>query len=231
MIRGIVPLDLTQDALAYAKKKDRANSFVGIHSKTEGEVGRMVLKATKQHNRELLRHHELDSYVGHEEEAKALAGRFKVVCMLAASMRRLAVSDISEIEIIKNEPNSRGQEEHMDAFEGFWNFLTPLVSTVETTLKHQRYQDYPVNVGPYSTVPRRWADMADLHLRWNVGDLLLVRSNAIHAGPPNGATRRYVLFAAETSPVANVYSDTQVVTEEVFSYHKRQRKHSRRFKK
>jgi hypothetical protein len=226
-----VPPDLTHDALAYAEKKDRANSFVAIHSETEGEVGRVVLDATKQHNRDLWRHHELDSYVGHEEEAKNLSRRFKEVCMLAVTRKCQTVRDISEIEIIKNEPNSSGQKEHMDAFEGTWNFLTPLVSSVETNLKHQNYQDYPVNMGPYSTVPRRWADMPDLNLRWNIGDLLMVRGNAIHAGPPNGPTRRYVLFAAESAPSTDVYSDTLVVTEEVFFNHKRERLASRRFKR
>lgn len=230
MIRRIVPLDLTNDALAYAKKKDETNSFGAIHSKTEGEVGRVVLQATEQHSRELLKHHELHSYVGLEEEAQDLSKRFKRICQLAVVKSGQTLRDINETEIIKNEPNARGQDEHMDAFPGSWNFLAPLVSSVGTTLKHQAYQDYPVNVGPYSTVPRKWADMTDLHLKWKVGDLLMVRSNAIHAGPPNGATRRYVLFAAEASPCPNVYSDTLVVTEEVFFDHKRERMRSRRFK-
>lgn len=189
MIRGIVPPDLTQDVLAYAEKKDRANSFVAIHSKKEREVGRLVLKATEKHNRQVLRHHELQSYVGLEDEVQDLSRRFKEICTLTVTRKGQTVRSYQEgSEIIKNEPNASGQEEHMDAFPGTWNFLAPLVRSVGATLKHQTYQDYPVNMSPYSTVARRWVVMPDLHLGWNIGDLLMVRSNAIHAGPPNGAT-------------------------------------------
>ena len=124
---------------------------------------------------------------------------------------------IDTVEIVKNEPHSKGQDNHMDNIEGVWNMLSPLVSHCPATLvKEQDYQDYPNHMGPSSHVPRGWDGLPNIHLEWEVGDMLMLRSNAIHAGPPTGMDRRFILFASEMPLREADYTDTKVYTEKDF---------------
>ena len=210
-------------ALEYAKDLDERDKFYSIHSKREGEVGRVILGTKDDHMRQLLSYDEHKAYVGQEAQAHKLDRLFKNICQKQAQSLGIRLRAIEETEIIKNEPKSWGQVEHMDAMGGVWNFFAPLVKCSGTKVKAQVYQDYPKNIGPESTVPRNWSTMPDVHINWTVGDLFLLRSNAIHGGPPNGATRRYVLFASERSLYPSEHSDTIVVTEKEFFSHKQKK--------
>tara|TARA_B110000503_G_scaffold129596_1_gene201979 strand:- start:51 stop:611 length:561 start_codon:yes stop_codon:yes gene_type:complete len=166
---------------------------------------------------ELTSHNEQDVVVDGDAQVRSVRHAFKTVCREAVSNLGITPTPIVEVEIIVNHPNGRGQVEHMDNFKGVWNFFTPLTCNSATTVKVQDYQDFPVNMGPYSSVPQGWANLIDERIEWNGGDLLMMRSNAIHAGPPNGSTRRYVLFAAEESVRgSHEYTDSRVITEREF---------------
>ena len=202
----------------YATKLDKANKFYAIHSKDGGHaIGRVVLKCSDDHMLQLQNNNEGDVWVGSNTEADQLAKDFEEVCRKAAEGLNLPLGQIEETEFIKAEPNAPGQDAHMDAPWGSWNFFTPLGPSPGTTIKKQEYQEYPMSMGPYSCVPKNWKDLPNLHIEWSVGDLLMMRSNAIHGGPPNGPERRYVLFSAEKSAtVVDEYSDTAVIFERDF---------------
>ena len=208
-------------ALLYAQSLDVGDKFYTIHSKTDGQVGRVILGCDAHHLGQLRSNDELGAYVGHENQAKEVHRMFKNICRKTAMGLGIPLRDIEGTEIIKNEPHALGQIEHMDAMGGVWNFFTPLVDSPGTVVKYQLYQDYPLNIGPKSTVPRNWSSLRDIPINWEVGDLLMLRSNAIHSGPTNGATRRYVLFGTEQSLTPYEHTDTLVVTEKVFFYHKK----------
>ena len=180
----------------------------------------MILDCDDHHFEQLGSNKEQGAYVGADRQAQGVVRYFKKICRKTAEGLGITLRAIEETELIKNEPDSLGQIEHMDAMGGVWNFFAPLVKCPVTVVKYQNYQDYPLNISPKSTVPRDWASLPDIKLNWNVGDLLLLRSNSIHKGPPNGDGRRYVLFASEKSLHTNEHTDTLVVTEEVFFSHK-----------
>jgi hypothetical protein len=215
-----VPKGLTKMALQYAQELDDKENFYSIHSLKEGEVGRVILGCSTSHMRQLVSNGEQMAFVGHEAQAKTLTTWFNEVCQKTAGGLGISMNVIEGTEIVKNEPHSCGQIEHMDAFGGVWNVFAPLVDSPGTCVKSQVYQDYPLNIGPRSTIPQNWSTIPDLNIKWKVGDLFFMRSNAIHAGPQNGDTRRYVLFGAETSKYPSEHSDTLVVTEEEFFSHK-----------
>ena len=221
-MKGVVPKALIRSLLEYAETNDVAEKFYSIHSLKVGEIGRLMMDCSTPHLEQLVENAEDDVFLGHRSaESNVLSKWFKTICVGASSTLGLKIRDICETEIIKNEPFSAGQSEHMDALSGTWNYFSPLVDSPGTSLKQQVYQDYPENVGPSSTVPMGWSELENVHIPWEVGDLLLVRSNAIHSGPANGSQRRYVIFAAEVSPQSDEHSDTLVVTEDVFFAKKR----------
>lgn len=179
-------------------------------------MGRVILSCNDDHLAQLMSNQEQSAYVGLDERAKRVDQWFGNICQKIAHQLQIPLRAIAGTEIIKNEPNSAGQVEHMDAMGGVWNFFAPLVRSVGTRVKSQHYQDFPLNIGPDSTVPRQWSTLPDIDITWEVGDLFLLRSNAIHSGPPNGATRRYVLFGSEESLCQSEHTDTLVVTEAEF---------------
>ena len=172
------------------------------------------------HLQQLESNEELGAYVGGNAQAKYVNQTFKRICRETAEGLGIYIRAIEGTEIVKNEPHALGQVEHMDAMGGVWNFFTPLVDCPGTLVKYQLYQDYPLNIGPTSTVRRNWSSLPNIHIDWKVGHILMLRSNAIHCGPPNGDTRRSVLFGTETSMHTNEHTDTLVVTEEEFFSHK-----------
>jgi hypothetical protein len=208
-------------ALAYAQSLDRGGKFYTIHSKKDGQVGRVILGCDAHHLGQLESNNELGAYVGHENQANEVHRMFTNICRKTAMGLGIPLRDIEGTEIIKNEPHALGQIEHMDAMGGVWNFFTPLVNCPGTVVKNQLYQDYPLNIGTKSTVPRNWSSLPDIPINWEVGDLLMLRSNAIHSGPTNGKKRRYVLFGTEQSLTQNEHPDALVVTEKVFFCHKK----------
>jgi hypothetical protein len=203
-------------ALLYAERLDSDDKFYTIHSKKKGEVGRVILGCDEHHFEQLGSNNEQGAYVGAEDHAKKVNRMFKDICRKTATELGIPLRDIEGTEIVKNEPHALGQREHMDSMGGVWNFFAPLVDSPATVVKYQLYQDYPLNIGPKSKVPPDWTSLPDIQINWEVGDLLLLRSNAIHKGPTNGATRRYVLFGTEKSSSPNEHTDTLVVTEKRF---------------
>jgi hypothetical protein len=208
-------------ALAYAQSLDKSGKFHTIHSKKDGQVGRVILGCGASHLDELGSNNELGAYVGREDQAKQVHQMFKDICRKTAMGLGIPLRDIEGTEIIKNEPHALGQIEHMDAMGGVWNFFAPLVKSPGTMVKKQFYQDYPLNIGIKSTVPRDWSTLPDIPINWEVGDLLILRSNAIHSGPRNGKKRRYVLFGTEQSLTQIEHTDALVVTEKEFFCHKK----------
>jgi hypothetical protein len=208
-------------ALAYAQSLDRGGKFYSIHSKKEGQVGRVILGCGVPHLGQLGSNNELEAHVGDENQAKEVHRMFKDICRKTAMGLGIPLRDLESTEIIKNEPHALGQIEHMDAMGGVWNFFAPLVNSPATMVKNQLYQDYPLNIGTKSTVPRNWSTLPDIPIKWEVGDLLMLRSNAIHGGPTNGKKRRYVLFGSEESSTQNEHTDALVVTEQRFFRHKK----------
>jgi hypothetical protein len=216
----VVKPSFSKKAFLYADSLDPKKSFYTIHSQKDGEVGRVILGCDKHHLQQLASNKEQGAYVGHEAQAKSVNRTFKHICRKTAEGLGICIRDIEGTEIIKNEPHSLGQVEHMDAMGGVWNFFTPLVDCPGTLVKYQLYQDYPLNIGPTSTVRENWSSLPNIQINWNVGDLLMLRSNAIHSGPPTGENRRFVLFGSETSMHPNEHTDTLVVTEKEFFSHK-----------
>jgi hypothetical protein len=207
-------------ALQYAESLDMKGKFYTIHSKKDGQVGRVLLGCDAHHLEQLESNEELGAYVGADKLAKKVDGVFREICQATAKGLGIFLRDIEGTEIVKNEPHALGQIEHMDAMGGVWNFFAPLVDCPGTVVKYQLYQDYPLNIGPKSTVKQNWSSLPDILINWEVGDLLLLRSNAIHSGPTNGETRRYVMFGTEKSLSTTEHTDTLVVTEKAFFSHK-----------
>ena len=219
MVKDIVSHDIVEEALALAEKCDGGDEtlFASIHSKTEGEVGRVILGTTDAHLEKLRSNEEAGAYIGEERDAIRVHSRFTTLCEGVACDYDLTEQPFDTSEFVKNEPNSQGQNDHMDNWQGVWVMMTPLVSKCAITcIKHQTYQDYPENRGPNTRVPRNWASLADIPLTWEVGDLLVMRSNCIHAGPPTGDERRFLLFASEQSSRPGEYTDTKVILEADF---------------
>lgn len=171
------------------------------------------MSADPEHVRQLSEHNEEAAYKGDLWEATYLSREFSKLCVRAAEVLGLGDLTLSEVEILKGEPNSSGQYPHLDSLRGIWVFFAPLVASAGTTVKDYFYQKFPENVGPHSSVPRHWGALPDINIGWEVGDIFVLRSNAIHGGPPSGPHRRYVLFAAEQSTKQGEYSDTSVVFE------------------
>lgn len=213
-MKDVIPEAFSARALAYAVKQDLATNFHAIHSKNEGEVGRLILGADPGHVQQLEEHKEEGAFVGGDAEAAWLAAMYRKIIMKVAKFLGLGDLTIAEVEMLKSEPHSLGQNPHLDALRGVWSFFAPLVDSAGTTVKQQFYQDYPTNMGPKSSVPRHWSALADITINWEVGDLFVLRTNAIHGGPPSGDSRRYVLYGAEKSHKHGEYSDTSVVFEE-----------------
>ena len=186
----------------------------------------MILGCNQEHMNQLQANKEEMVFVGHERMAQEVAGQFRKICRETAKELGIPLRAIVETEILKTEPHSSGQVEHMDAMGGVWNFFATLVPSKGTIVKQQYYQDFPKNIGPKSTIPRDWSSLPNILINWEVGDLLLLRSNAIHGAPPNGATRRYVLFGSEESLYPSEYSDSLVVTEEEFFLEKGKNTHT-----
>jgi hypothetical protein len=207
-------------AQSHAVKLDLASTFCAIHSKMAGDTGRVILGSSTMHLDVLLARKEQEAYVGDNPTSEYVDCWFRDICKKAALGLGISIRDMEGTEMVKNEPFSKGQVEHMDGMWGVWNFLAPLVPCPMTRVKVQTYHDYPENMGPKSTVPKNWASMHDVPLEWEVGDLFLMRSNAIHCGPPNGGNHRYVLFGSESSIDPNGYTDGVVVTEEEFFFQK-----------
>ena len=218
-MKNIVPQNLVKEALALAEASDGVNDtrFASIHSQTEGEVGRVILGTTDAHLDQLRSNEGAGSYIGDERAAINVHSQFKTLCESVARDYDLTEQPFVTSELVKNEPNSQGQNDHMDNWQGVWVMMTPLVPKCAITcIKQQTYQDYPENRGPDTRVPRNWDSLADIPLTWEVGDLLVMRSNCIHAGPPTGEERRYILFASEQSSRPGEYTDTKVILEEDF---------------
>ena len=212
-------MDLIDQALAFATVSDEGEEtkYCAIHSQTEGEVGRLVLGLSTEHLAEMTTQDSSNSYVGDDPEAASIYFAYKELCQDMARAFNLTERPIDVVEIVKNEPNSKGQDDHMDNLMGVWNMLAPLVNHSPATLvKDQDYQDYPDNMGPSSHVPRGWDGLPNIPLEWEVGDMLMLRSNAIHAGPPNGLDRRFVLFASEMPLREADFTDTKVYKEKDF---------------
>jgi hypothetical protein len=203
-------------ALQYAESLDRKGKFYTIHSKKDGQVGRVTLGCDAHHLTQLTSNEELGAYVGGDKQAKKVDRIFKNICQTTAKEYGISLREIEGTEIVKNEPHALGQLEHMDAMGGVWNFFAPLVDCPGTLVKYQLYQDYPLNIGPKSTVKQNWSSLPDILINWAVGDLLILRSNAIHSGPTNGENRRYVLFGTEKSLSSKEHTDALVVTEKEF---------------
>jgi len=214
----MVPKELTDRALAFAIECDVNDRFYAIHSQTEGEVGRVVLGTTEAHMDQILTYDVNGGvYVGNEREAQIIHSQYTDLCQRLARAHGLTNKPVDTTEIVKNEPHSKGQVHHMDNNPGMWNMIAPLVRRCPITIvREQAYQDYPANMGPNSWIPRGWNSLPSLHLEWEVGDMLMLKSNAIHAGPPTGVDRRYVLFGSEQTKRPGEYTDTDVITEGKF---------------
>ena len=219
LLKGVVPKDLIDTALAFATVSDEGEEtkYCAIHSQEQGEVGRLVLGSSPEHLAEMTAQDGGEAYVGDDPVAATIYLAYKNLCQDMARAFDLTERPIDTVEIVKNEPHSKGQDDHMDNLEGVWNMLSPLVNHCPATLvKEQDYQDYPDHMGPSSHVPRGWDGLPDIHLEWEVGDMLMLRSNAIHAGPPTGADRRSILFASEMTLRVADFTDTKVYTEKEF---------------
>lgn len=216
LVRGVVSNTLIKTARSFAETQYKNNKFHSIHSRTPGEIGRVILACTEDHMVQLRDNYEDDAFVGHDTEAACVVSAFNALCMTVADKLGLPHTELAETEIITTAPHSKGQEPHMDTLTGVWAFLAPLVPSRTTTIKKQTYQNYPVTMGGYSRVPHGWAELPNVVINWKVGDLFVFRNNAIHGGPPNDGRRRYVLFGAQHSSAENEHTDTLVVTEDEF---------------
>ena len=191
-------------------------------------MGRLVLGSPPEHLAEIQAQDGEEAYVGDEPDAESIYRAYQQLCQEMAHAFNLTDRPIDAVEIVKNEPNSKGQDQHMDNLAGVWNMLSPLVDNCPATIvKYQDYQDYPENMGPSSIVPRSWDCLPNIPLVWEVGDMLMVRSNAIHAGPQNGRDRRYILFASEMPRRTADYTDSKVYTEDDFFEAKEHFEHER----
>ena len=212
-------------ARAIAENHYERDEFFDIHSKKPGEVGRLIIGCTQDHLAQL--HYNGESAEFRDTvEGNFVSAAFNKICSQAAVHLNLPKADIVETEFLVTEPYSSGQDLHMDALRGVWTFFAPLVKSKGTTIKKQHYQDYPVNVGKFSSVPRHWEDLPDIAIDWEVGDLFVMRDNAIHGAPPNDQFRRYVLFGAQQSTQKDNYTDSLVVTERSFFDKKRSTKNN-----
>ena len=129
MVKNIVSQNLVKEALALAEASDGGDEtlFACIHSQTEGEVGRVILGTTDAHLEQLRSKEGAGAYIGDERAAISVHSQFTTLCESVARDYDLTEKPFDTSEFVKNEPNSQGQSDHMDNWQGVWVMMTPLV--------------------------------------------------------------------------------------------------------
>jgi hypothetical protein len=235
-VRDVFPQELVE--LAREIIETNMDNFWGIHSLESEEhegrqedfqycVGRLIIHISAAHRQALLDNEETHVILGNTDRAflaaaAKLAKGYSAAIHAAAESIGIRVGLLDEQEILTQVPYSKGQSKHMDTWGSVWNAITPILphrNPPMTQLVHypNGHQPYPMNIGPDSKIPRDWATLEYLDLKWDVGDILFIRSNYIHNGPPNPSPRaRHILFATETSSHYE-FTDTEVIVNSVFN--------------
>jgi hypothetical protein len=236
VVRGAFPLACANLGLRLARKNK--NQFWGIHSleseahegpldKFRYSVGRLIIHLSPAHKEALIHNEETHQILvpGNTEfldSAATIAKTYSDAVHKAAESIGIKIGNIDEQEILTQVPHSMGQSKHQDNWKGVWNAITPLSPSRNPPMTQlykypNGYMDYPTNMSPESGIPDAWDTMELLNLTWDVGDILFIRSNYIHNGPPNPLkTFRHVLFATEAS-VHHEFTDTEVILNDVFN--------------
>jgi hypothetical protein len=219
LLRGAGGRAVAQWASNFAARNQ--NEFYNVHSLIPGQISRCVLHVSQRHRDELRKNKELD-VVSTDPEAPALALALCEwygecgTCVYDAS--GVHCGYCAESEIARTDRNSAGQDAHLDTMlnvrAGVLN-CTP--GSTSTSLANYHYQPWPQNVSAESTVPRNWNSLPTVNIRWKLGDLLMTWQNRIHWGPPNKTTKdRHIVFLGGGVPAGCAFSDSEVITEDVF---------------
>ena len=218
LVRGAVPGVLVEELLAFAER--HRNTFWNVHCVHPGDIARMLLGATKEHRKELKANKE-DNVINNHRDATildvALRRCWKRVAKYLLDTHGLIIGELQEREISRSGPGSLGQKAHMDMI---WNAMSQLLCLMGGVTGFARYkhQLHPANVSAESTVPHGWDTLERVQLQWEKGDILLMYQNLIHWAPPNPSKDyRYVCFLGGSVLDGGEYSDTKVITEDVFS--------------
>ena len=91
--------------------------------------------------------------------------------------------------------------------QGCWAALGPITACASTRLKNYEYAG-GLDVLSSDALLTKWDEIPELTIEWEPGDLLFVRTNRIHAGPPNVTDHhRHLMFVAGTAG-STEYTDT-----------------------
>jgi hypothetical protein len=216
LVRNAVPAQFADKAHTAATQFPES-AWQGIHSRTSTDVHRVVALVGPEHTAELVAQAESES-ISTDATAHAIGLKFQKYVAEITQMRGLPKwPPLVEVEFLRVQPDAKGQLEHMDTFYNAWGFVLCLADgDALTQLKNYTHYDYPANI---TRTPRNWASMPVTSWKWKRGDMLVFKSNRIHAGPPNPSeTNRYVLFgstAIRDAPSPQ-FSDSYTITEKYF---------------
>jgi hypothetical protein len=225
-VEGGLPLNLAYQAQELLVEFE--DLLVGIHcldtdeNSTFWSIAHLVVYFSDEHTREAKKQENYFSvHTKNYKRAYALQREYLKALQAAAKLCGIDTGYLDAMEILRQNPHTSGQVLHMDSIQGNWNALMLLTDGGAATQLYVYpcgYKDYPQNVSRTSGIPRDWSTMDLLKLTWKVGDIIFVRSNYIHCGPPNRTDfYRDVVFIALKHNKGGELTDTSVITNDIFN--------------
>jgi hypothetical protein len=201
-----------------------------VHSIRHGDIARLVLEVTEKHRQEMKRNNE-DECISTHKDAKVISSELRLAwgraraAVLAATNGRIDIGAMRESEYGRSVPFGLGQDPHMDQVRNVPAIIVNLGTSTSTAIARYTYQQYPQNLGALSQVPDDWSKIVWDSIAWQCGDMLVMFQNCVHMAPPNhSADYRHIAFLGGSDESGESYSDSVVITNEVFqslhrSYH------------
>jgi hypothetical protein len=230
LVRGACPSSLVEELLRFAGEHEA--EFYAVHGKLKNSIGRILLHASPQHQRELARNNELSAVCTHAKAATLatqLGLAWERTRKVVLATQQEDCGSMIEAEIARALPASPGQVDHLDQLKNAWSMMVcvgrPGEHMTGTRYAEYPYQRYPANVSGESTMPVDWEALPHHYVQWQVGDIMVGRQNHVHGGPENMSLidYRFVAFMGGSlppgCPVAQ--SDAEVWTQSVFWEHMR----------